>query len=46
MKFSRNSNNHQNKQGHTNMPRPEIRDDMDSRSREEQIVKGDDITHN
>jgi hypothetical protein len=26
--------------------RPEIRDDMDSREKEEQRVKGDDITHN
>jgi hypothetical protein len=26
--------------------RPEIRDDMDSREKEEQQRKGDDITHN
>jgi hypothetical protein len=26
--------------------RPEIRDDLDSREGEEQIVKGDDVTHN
>ena len=29
-----------------NKPRPEIRDDMDSREGEEQETKGDDTTHN
>lgn len=27
-------------------PRPEIRDDIDSRKNEEQDTKGDDVTHN
>ena len=27
-------------------PRPEIRDDLDSRKNEEQDFKGDDVTHN
>ena len=27
-------------------PRPEIRDDLDSRENEEQMTKGDDTTHN
>jgi hypothetical protein len=46
MKGSRNSNNMQSKQQHGNRPRPEIRDNLDSREGEEQITKGDDITHN
>lgn len=29
-----------------NKPRPEIRDDLDSREGEEQQTKGDDVTHN
>jgi hypothetical protein len=29
-----------------NRPRPQIREDLDSREHEEQIFKGDDITHN
>lgn len=36
-------NNHQPKQ---QMPRPEIRDNLDSRKNEEQDFKGDDVTHN
>ncbi|SIO54638.1 hypothetical protein [Chitinophaga niabensis] len=28
------------------MPRPEIRDNLDSRKNEEQDFKGDDMTHN
>ncbi len=31
MKLARNSENKQNKQGYTHKPKPEIRDDMDSR---------------
>lgn len=30
----------------TNKPRPEIRDNLDSRENEEQMTKGDDTTHN
>jgi hypothetical protein len=33
MKGSRSAANRQSKQGFTNKPRPEIRDDLDSRSR-------------
>jgi len=29
-----------------NKPRPENKDDIDSREGEEQLTKGDDITHN
>lgn len=46
MKDSRNQNTKQSKQGMTNKPRPEIRDNLDSREGEEQITKGDDTTHN
>ena len=46
MKQSRNQNTKQSKQGMTNKPRPEIRDNLDSRENEEQNFKGDDITHN
>lgn len=28
------------------MPRPEIRDNLDSRKNEEQDMKGNDVTHN
>jgi len=38
--------NKQNKQQMTKKPRPEIRDNLDSRANEEQEYKGDDITHN
>jgi hypothetical protein len=38
--------NKQNKQAISKKPRPEIRDDLDSRTGEEQQFKGDDITHN
>jgi hypothetical protein len=46
MKDSRSQNTKQNKQftGHT--PKPEIRDNLDSRKNEEQRQKGDDSTHN
>ena len=46
MKNSRSQNTKQNKQGHTNLPKPEIRDNLDSREGEEQLTKGDDVTHN
>lgn len=46
MKQSGSQNNKQSKQGITNKPRPEIRDNLDSRENEEQITKGDDTTHN
>lgn len=35
MKPTRSANNKQSKQGYTNKPRPEIRDDLDSRENEE-----------
>lgn len=35
MKGSRNSNSKQNKQGYTHVPKPDIRDDMDSRKTHE-----------
>ena len=46
MKDSRSQNNNQNKQGQSQKPRPEIRDNLDSRSNEEQETKGDDTTTN
>jgi hypothetical protein len=46
MKDSRSQNNNQSKQGMSHKPRPEVRDDLDSRSNEEQDDKGDDTTHN
>ncbi|HEU4902725.1 MAG TPA: hypothetical protein VFT06_08025 [Flavisolibacter sp.] len=36
----------QNKQMASHRPRPENRDDLDSRSNEEQDTKGTDVTHN
>lgn len=36
----------QNKQMTGHRPQPEIRDDLDSRSNEEQDTKGDDVTNN
>jgi hypothetical protein len=41
MKTARNNNSHQNKQGLSKKPRPEIRDDMDSRKNREKGYKGD-----
>ena len=38
--------NKQNKQQMSKKPRPEIRDNLDSRANEEQEYKGEDITHN
>ncbi|HEX6333495.1 MAG TPA: hypothetical protein VFZ78_04655 [Flavisolibacter sp.] len=46
MKGSRSQNNQQNKQEVGHRPRPDIRDNLDSREGEEQMTKGDDITHN
>lgn len=46
MKTSRSQDNKQNKQNISHMPKPEIRDDLDSRETEEQDFKGDDMTHN
>lgn len=46
MKNTRSQNTKQSKQGMTNKPRPEIRDNLDSRENEEQMKKGDDTTHN
>jgi len=46
MKGSRGQNNMQSKQFISHRPRPEVRDDLDSRSNEEQDNKGGDITHN
>jgi hypothetical protein len=40
MKTSRNTTNKQSKQGASKKPRPEIRDDMDSRQRKEPGLKG------
>lgn len=47
MKHSRDNSTKQNKtipNSHT--PRPQNKDDIDSRSNEEQDTKGDDVTHN
>ncbi len=41
MKISRTAVNAQNKQGVTRKPRPEIRDDLDSRSHKEEGYTGD-----
>lgn len=46
MKGSRSTNNQQSKQGMSHKPIPEVRDNLDSRKREEQDFKGDDVTHN
>jgi hypothetical protein len=46
MKNSRAQSNKQSKQGISRVPKPEIRDNLDSRKNEEQDVKGSDITHN
>jgi hypothetical protein len=46
MKGSRSQNNMQHKQEVGHRPRPDIRDDLDSRKNEEQDTKGDDVTHN
>lgn len=41
MKPTRSAMNRQSKQGITNKPRPEIRDDLDSRSQKEEGYSGD-----
>ncbi|WP_157986465.1 hypothetical protein [Chitinophaga alhagiae] len=46
MKTSGSRQNKQSKQGMVHTPRPEIRDNLDSRKNEEQDLKGDDVTHN
>lgn len=46
MKGSRSQNNMQNKQMASHRPRPDTRDDLDSRRNEEQDTKGGDVTHN
>ena len=46
MKNSRNQSNKQSKQGTSRIPKPEIRDNLDSRKNEEQDIKGTDTTHN
>jgi hypothetical protein len=46
MKNSRDQSNKQSKQGKSRVPKPEIRDNLDSRKNEEQDFKGSDITHN
>jgi hypothetical protein len=46
MKNSRNQTSKQSKQGNLRVPKPEIRDDLDSRKNEEQDSKGSDTTHN
>lgn len=45
MKTSRDQMSKQSKQGMGKKPRPEIRDNLDSRKQEEQDFKGDDISH-
>lgn len=46
MKGSRSQNNMQNKTEAGHRPRPQNKDDLDSRVNEEQSTKGDDVTHN
>jgi hypothetical protein len=46
MKGSRSQTNLQSKQMIGHKPKPDVRDDLDSRKNEEQDTKGDDITHN
>jgi hypothetical protein len=46
MKNSRSQDTKQSKQGMGHKPRPEVRDNLDSRKNEEQEIKGDDVTHN
>lgn len=46
MQTSGNQNNSSNQQGKAQAPRPDIRDDLDSRKNEEQETKGDDTTSN
>lgn len=47
MKHSRDNRTGQNKSmPNTNIPRPQNKDDIDSRKNKEQQTKGQDITHN
>lgn len=46
MKSSRNQSSKQSKQGVSRVPKPEIRDNLDSRKNEEQDDKGSGTTHN
>lgn len=46
MKGSRSQNNMQNKTEVGHRPRPQNKDDLDSRINEEQDTKGGDVTHN
>ncbi|HEX2532163.1 MAG TPA: hypothetical protein VHK69_00430 [Chitinophagaceae bacterium] len=46
MKGARSQNNMQHKQEVGHRPRPEIRDNLDSRNNLEQNSKGNDVTHN
>lgn len=46
MKTSRSSNTGQSKQGMSHVPKPEIRDNLDSREKQEQQKKGEHTTHN
>lgn len=46
MKGSRSQDTMQNKQNIGHRPKPNTRDDLDSRKNEEWQTKGDDITHN
>ena len=43
MKKARSSDNKQNKQGLTHKPKPEIRDDMDSRHKKDLNIKSENI---
>lgn len=45
MKEARSHNNMQNKQMAGHRPKPDTRDDLDSRKNEEWLTKGDDRTH-
>ena len=46
MKHARSNDTRQNKQMQGHQPKPNVRDDLDSRKNEEQEEKGDDTTHN
>jgi len=45
MKDARSQNTKQNKQVQGHQSKPDVRDDLDSRKKEEWNTKGDDITH-
>jgi hypothetical protein len=46
MKHARSQNTKQNKQYISHVPKPEIRDNLDSRKVEEQDFRGDNMTNN